>query len=152
VLSAAALPLLPPPTAATAAARHLSACAPCRHNRPPHAEPLPCTHPRQAIECVASPSRSCITHYRAAPFFSPRASARSSFLCRHCHRAHLTVAPPLHRTRAATKGFNGSVLAPWCFPTQPCCRSRSEPSAFQLFPTDCEQYHNRPPIKIHRLQ
>jgi hypothetical protein len=118
--------------------RHLSACAPHRHNWPPHAEPLPCTRPCQAIECVASPSRSCFTRYHAAPFFSPRGSAHSSFLCRHCRRAHLAVTPPLCRTREATKGLNGSALAPRCFPTQPHRWSRSEPAAFQLFPTGCE--------------
>jgi hypothetical protein len=132
--------------------RHLSARAPRHCNWQPHTEPLPYTHLHQAIECVASPSRSCFTHYRAAPFFSPRASAHSSFLCRHCRRAHLVVASPLHRTRAATKGLDGSALAPRCFPTQPRRRSSSEPAAFQLFPVGCEQYHRRPLIKIHRLR
>jgi hypothetical protein len=45
--------------------RHLTACTPRRYNQPPDAAPLPCTHPRQAIECVASPLRSCFTrHFR----------------------------------------------------------------------------------------
>jgi hypothetical protein len=63
---------------------HLSASMPRCRNWPPHTKPLPCTCPHQAIECVASPSRSCFTRYHAAPFFPPRASARSSFLCHHC--------------------------------------------------------------------
>jgi hypothetical protein len=47
------------PGTAQGPSRHLSTCAPRRRNQPPHAEPLPYTRPRQAIECVASPSRSC---------------------------------------------------------------------------------------------
>jgi hypothetical protein len=89
--------------------RHLSACTPRRRNRPPHADPLPCTRSRQAIEWVASPSRSYFTRYRMVPFFSPRASAHSSFLCR---RAHLAVAPPHQSSHqgAQWKCANSAVL------------------------------------------
>jgi hypothetical protein len=71
---------------------HLSAYAPSRHNWPQHVVPLPCTCLRQAIECVASPSRSCFTcHFRMHTFCPPTRDFAATATA-----AELTQPPPHH--------------------------------------------------------
>jgi hypothetical protein len=51
------------------------------------------------------------------PFLFPSSPSECfTFLYHRCHRAHSTAAPALCTTGAATKGLNGSALAPRCSP------------------------------------
>jgi hypothetical protein len=112
---------------------------------PPRAAPPPLPHACPwPLKWAASIFKSTkpFTRYCVAPFLSlPEWACDSSFLCRHYRRAHLIVTPPLRCNLEPTNTRNGSVLDPRCFHTQPCHRSHSELTAFQLFPGGCEQYH-----------
>jgi hypothetical protein len=127
-------------TLLAAAPRSLPRPLPCASRATAHARKCASTHSSVGHLRIPSPMRHCIlllhTHVRDL-----------AFLCRHCHQAHLIVAPPLRTTRAAAKGLNGSTLAPQCFPPNlitgvpppPLCLIRRRPVS-PLLPSSSKSY------------